>query len=209
MRGGLRAGAAGAVCALAGLLGLLVTGCIGSPRPEFYRLEASALDEPPLASRPELGLAVGPLDLPRYLDRPEIVSRQGPHGLLLASAQRWAGSLRGDILRVVADDLGALLGTPRVVTYPVQPRFPVAWRVLLDVRSFEGVRGQSVVLRVRWTIASGVDGHAVAVEESTVDEKVASDSWDAYVAAHTAALGVVTHQIAERIASLPPPAHKP
>jgi hypothetical protein len=67
------------------------------------------------------------------------------------------------------------------------------------------VPGESVVLRVRWILASGADGRAVAVEESVVEEKVASDTWDAYVAAHSAALGVVTRQIAERIAALAAP----
>jgi uncharacterized lipoprotein YmbA len=185
---------------------LLVAGCLGrSPRPEYYRLEPTAFGAAPVASLPELGVAVGALEFPRYLDRPEIVTRDGAYRLLPASGQRWGGSLRSEVQRVLADDLAALLGTPRVAVYPVEPRFPVAWRVLLDVRSFEGVPGQSVVLRARWIVASGADGRAVAVEESVVEEKVAADTWDAYVAAHSAALGVVTRQIAGRIAALAAP----
>jgi len=192
------------IWALTGVaLALLMTGCLGgSPRPEFYRLSSIAVGASPAEPLPELGIAVGALEFPRYLDRPEIVARDGANRLVLASAQRWSGSLRSEVQRVLTDDLAALLGTSRVAVYPVEPRFPVAWRVLLDVRSFEGVLGESVVLRARWTLASGVDGRAVAVEESVVEEKVGSDTWDAYVAAQSAALGVVTRQIAERIAAL-------
>ena len=185
------------------VVALFAMGCLGgSPAPEFYRLDAGAVGGAPLASLPELGIAVGPIEFPRYLDRSEIVTRDGAHRLVLGSGHRWSGSLRSDVQRVLADDLAALLGTSRVAVYPVEPRFPVAWRVLLDVRSFEGVPGQSVVLRARWMVASGADGRAVAVEESVVEQAVASDSWEDYVAAHNTALGAVTREIAERIATL-------
>jgi uncharacterized lipoprotein YmbA len=192
------------MCAI--LAAALTTGCLGrSPRPAYYRLEPTAVGGAPVASLPELGIAVGALEFPRYLDRPEIQTRDGAHGLLPASGPRWGGSLRSEVQRVLADDLAALLGTSRIAVYPVEPRFPVTWRALLDVRSFEGVRGEGVVLRVRWIVASGADGRAVVVEESVVEQASAADTWDAYVAAHSAALGVVTRQIAERIAALEAP----
>ncbi len=160
---------------------------------------------PPVASLPELGLAIGPIEMPRYLERPRLVSRDGEHRLVLASAQRWGGSLGAEVDRVVADDLSALLGTPRVAVYPVRARFPVTWRVLIDVRAFEGAPGESVLLRARWMVASGTTGEAVAVEESAISQPTDGASWDAYVAAHSQALGRLTREIASRIASLPAP----
>lgn len=192
----------------AALLATLATGCLGSgPAPEFYTLSAASgpAGGSPLTSRPELGLVVGPIDFPRYLDRPEIVTRDGSHRLVLADDHRWGGSLRSDILRVVADDLGRLLGTPRVAIYPAEPRFPAAFRLLLDLREFEGVPGGNVVLRMRWTIAGAGDGRALAVEESRIEQPVASVSVESLVAAESAALGTLNRQIAERMAALPAP----
>jgi hypothetical protein len=192
----------------AALLAAPATGCLGqSPPPQFYTLSAAsgAASGPALASRPDLGLAVGPIDFPRYLDRPEIVRRDGSHRLILADDHRWGGSLRSDILRVVADDLGRLLGTSRVAIYPAEPRFPASFRVLLDFREFEGIAGEKVVLRVRWTIAKADDGRALAVEESRIEQPIASASFEDLVAAESAALGTVNRQIAERMAALPAP----
>ena len=191
----------------AGLFAAFAAACFGqSLQPEFYTLSpaSGAASIPTLASRPDLGLVVGPIDFPRYLDRPEIVTRDGSHRLVLADDHRWGGSLRSDILRVVADDLGRLLGTARVAIYPAEPRFPAAFRLLLDLREFEGIPGGSVVLRMRWTIA-GADGRAVAVEESRIEQPVASTSIEDLVAAESAALGTVNRQIAERMAALPAP----
>jgi hypothetical protein len=188
------------------LLALLAAGCLGrSPRPEFYGLTATAVGGAPVASLPELGITIGAIEFPRYLDRPEIVTRDGANRLVPAPAQRWGGSLRSEVQRVLADDLAALLGTARVAVYPVEPRFPTTWRVLLDVRAFEGVPGESVVLRARWIVASAADGRAVAIGESAIERKPASGSWDDYVAAHSEALGTLSREIAERIAALPVP----
>jgi uncharacterized lipoprotein YmbA len=88
-----------------------------------------------------------------------------------------------------------------VAAYPLEPRFPVSYRVLVDVRAFEGAPGEAVTLSSRWSVA-GADGRALAVEESHIEQPVASPSWDAYAAAHSEALGALTRRIAERIASL-------
>ena len=193
--------------ALAGTLALagLALGCLGGAKaqPEFFTLSpAAAAAGTPLAARPELGLALGQIELPRYLDRDELVTRSGPHELEVWGGVRWGGSLRTDIQRVVADDLGQLLGTARIAVYPVEARFPVRYRVLLDLLEFGGARSGPVTLRARWTIAGG-DGSALAVGESAVEQPLASASWADYVAAHSAALGAVTRELAEHIATLP------
>jgi hypothetical protein len=182
------------------------TGCLGAPQPKFYTLSAASGADPgaPVASRPDLGLIVGPLEFPRYLDRPELVSRDGSHQLVIADAHRWGGSMTSDVLRSVADDLARLLGTARVVAYPSEARFAANYRVLLDVHEFEGVLGAKVTLRVRWTIAAVKDGRAVVVEESVFEQPTASASYEDLVAAESAALRAMTREIAERIAGLHP-----
>ena len=185
---------------------LLSPGCAGKPKTQYFTLgDVAPAAAAPLAARPELGLAVGPLEFPRYLDRPELVTRDGSHRLVLSNANRWAGSLRSDVLRVVADDLGRLLGTPRVVAFPTEPRFRLDYRVLLDLRELEGVPGEAVTLRMRWTIVPGGEGRALAVEEALVVEPVGSASVEDLVAAQRAALGQVSREIASALAALPAP----
>ena len=95
--------------------------------------------------------------------------------------------------RLDADD------DPRIAVYPNEARFPVSYRVLLELLELGGAPGHPVVLRARWTVA-GPDGRALAVGASDLEQAPASASWADYVAAHRAALGALTHEIAERIA---------
>jgi uncharacterized lipoprotein YmbA len=190
---------------LALALAALAAGCLGGPTPEpqYFTLSSPAgAGTAPLAARPELGLVLGQVDLPRYLDRAELVTRSGAHGLRVWNGVRWGGSLRTDVQRVVADDLSRLLGTARIAVYPAEARFPVDYRVLLELLEFGSAPGHPVALRARWTLAGG-DGRAVAVGATEVEQQPASASWEDYVAAHGAALGALTRELAERIASLP------
>ena len=187
------------------LAAALVTGCLGGSAadPEYFTLSAAAGPNlAPVATRPQLGLVLGQVELPRYLDRSELVTRSGPHRLLVWNLERWGGSLRTDVQRVVADDLARLLGTTRIAVYPAEARFTVSYRVLLELLELGSAPGQPVVLRARWTLASA-DGRALAASETSTQQPPASASWEDYVAAQRAALGVVTHEIAEQISRLP------
>lgn len=186
----------GLACGVAGCLG-------GTPKPSFYTLApAPRAASEPVASLPSLGLAVGPIEFPRYLDRPELVTRDGAHGLTLSNEHRWAGSLRSDFQRVLADELGRLLGTDHVVTHPNVAQFPLDHRVLLELVAFEGPIGGPIALRARWTIVSGKTGQAVAVESSEISEPAASAAFADLVAAEGRATGRLAGEIARRIAAI-------
>ena len=179
------------------------TGCLGgsAPQPEYFTLTAAGTSGAPVASDPEIGLVLGQVELPRYLDRAELVTRDGAHRLEVWNRVRWGGSLRTDVQRLVSEDLSELLGTSRVAVYPAEARFPVTHRVLLDLLELGSAPGQPVILRARWTVA-GADGHAMVVGNTNLEQAPASESWEDYVAAQSTALGRMTRQIAEEIASL-------
>jgi uncharacterized lipoprotein YmbA len=177
-------------------------GCFSrTPPPEFFTLRPAAT-APLGAPHPGLALAVGPIDFPRYLDRSEIVRRDSANRLVLSGAHRWGGSLKNDMLRVVADDLGTLLGTSEVAIYPTEPRSGVDYRVRLDLREFEPALGGPVVLRLHWAILAGAAQQTAAVRASRVEQPLASSSWADQVAAQSAALGAVSREIAEQLAAL-------
>src|SRR5271157_1862130 len=86
---------------------VILTGCARSPSSKFYQLnevlnETSATH----AVSPDLSqvIAIGPVRIPDYLDRPQIVIRSGKNELKLSEFDRWAGSLESDVSRVLVDD---------------------------------------------------------------------------------------------------------
>src|SRR3546814_5086338 len=99
---------------LLGLVLLFVTGCAGSLPTRHYLLESMApttVDE----TEEDAVIAVAPVTLPAYLDRPDIVTRSTDNRLELADFDEWAEPLDDNITQVHAENLGHPLRTERDV----------------------------------------------------------------------------------------------
>lgn len=187
--------------ALALAVGLAATACLGrSPDTKFYTLEA--VPGPTVAVRPDLAIGVGPISLPRYLDQPGIVVRKGPTELAATPFARWAGGLEANVLRALAADLVARLGTQRVVRAPLEPPFPIDYRVLVDFDELVANADGGAVLRARWSIRAGDASGILAVEVTDLVRPPDGDSVNAQVDALADAIGSLADAIAGRIAAL-------
>jgi len=191
-----------------GLVGLAATlvwlgGCLGgtSASPSYYTLtpvEAPA----PAPAQADLVLGVGPVTLPAYLDRPQLVTRAGQDALNLAEFDRWAEPLKEGVPRVLGDNLAALLGTNRVAAFPWGRSHPVQYQIAVDVTRFEGVAGGDVVLGARWRVL-GSDGAELLVKQTTITEATGAAGSDALVAAMNRALGALSRDLAAALRELP------
>jgi uncharacterized lipoprotein YmbA len=185
------------------LLALGTAGCLGrGPTARFYTL--TPVTAKPLA--PELtghvGLGVGFVRLPDSLARPQIVTREGPHQLRYDEVHRWAGTLESQLLYVLGENLAARLGSRRVLVYPAELPFDVAYRVSVDVQQLDGRPDEAVTLRARWTLMDGGGRDVLAIEESTVRREVEGGGFEGLVAAHGAVIGVLCDEITDRIAAM-------
>lgn len=191
------------------IAGAGVSGCsLGlQPRPDnskFFVLSpvAAAASSPAVASDTTIG--VGPIKLPDYLERQEVVTRVAPNRMDLSSTDRWAEGLGGNFTQVFAQDLGAALGTERIVFFPWYQTTAVNYQMRVDVFRFEGDHSGKVTLTAHWQILDG-SGKMLHVADSTLTANAASAGTTAVVAAMSSALGELAQQIASEIQSLPPP----
>ena len=181
---------------IAALATALVAGCGSSPPSTFYLLNATATADN--AAQARYAVIVGPVSIPAAVDQPQIVVQTSPNSVRPDEFNRWGSPLQDQIGRIVAADLAALLGTPRITATPL-PHFDAAYRVAIDVQRFESVPGKSATVEAVWVVyatageAAGHSGHTLATEP------VASASMDALVAAHSQALAVLSADIAAAI----------
>src|SRR5512145_1644163 len=86
---------------------LLLGGCASQPS-RFYLLSAmpdNITASPAMSNQQAPTIGVGPITLPRYVDRPQIVTRTGPYEIKLAEFDRWAEGLDANFSRVLAENL--------------------------------------------------------------------------------------------------------
>lgn len=186
-------------------IGMLVTGCLTrSPSVEFYTLGAPEASSQVRTSEDasDLAVAVGPLTLPRYLDRPQLARRTNSSQIVYDETRRWAGPLGDELLRALGANLGALIPSERVVVYPALPPFPITYRIVIDVERFEANADDEVVLHARWSILPGKGGDALSTGRMALAEEASSRSAADLVAAHSAAIAELSKAMARTLRSL-------
>jgi uncharacterized lipoprotein YmbA len=193
------------------LTGALLAGC-ASPPSSFYVLTpmAEAVGRTEGLRGGRLALGLGPVVFPQFLDRSQIVARDGTNRLSLDEFHRWGGSLQDDFVRVWGENLAALLETSRVVVFPTEVRTPLDFRILATVLGFEGIAGGDAILKVRWTVVDGQRGQILAVREDRYASPLRQEGGqEALVAAMSACLGAFSRDVADVVRELPKPVPPP
>lgn len=185
------------------MLCLVITaGCASTKPSRFFTLSALASSETRTeagASTPGLAIGVGPVKLPEHLDRPQIVTRSSRNELRLAEFDRWAGPLKDDFSRVLAENLSILLSTNRISLYPWRRSMPIDYQVVVDVTRFDGEIGGDARLDARWTVFRGRDKEVLSMHTSRISEPSGAQDYAALVAAQSRALGRLSREVAEAI----------
>lgn len=171
--------------------------CASSPKSDFYTLSPAA---PQTANPPAAPIAVliGAVTVPDLVDRPQIVVRSGDNTVDIDEFARWADPLKSQIPRVVGADLGQLLNSALVSTYPMGGDSASAYRVQLDIQRFDATLGNAVTVDVLWSVTP--PGKTPTLSwRSTVHEPCTGAGFDGVVAAYSRALGTVSRDIATAI----------
>jgi uncharacterized lipoprotein YmbA len=184
----------------------LFVGCGStSPPVEFYTLAsltAMSEDTSPAGIGANISVGVGPLSIPKTIDRPQIVTRTSTNKLNLAEFHRWGGSLHEDFLRVLSQNLSILLRSNRVAVYPWEEYFDPSFRIFLKVHQFDGRLDEYVFLNVTWTVTGRDVKELLLVQKSSMKEPVSGPGYEAFVSAKSQILAKLSREIADAIRKL-------
>jgi len=187
----------------------LLSACVGGTSPQTHYYSLLPLSEGQNTSRTsgsdsEMSLGIGPLSFPDYLKRPQIVTREGEHQLILNEFQRWGAPLEKEFSAALADNLRTILHIDRVVMFPWAQFFEPTFRVVMDVDQFEGRLGGDVVLKAHWAVVNGAGKEILAVRQSSIVQAVAAPDWESLVAAQSLATKALAEEISREIQVLSP-----
>jgi len=182
---------------------MLLAGCASSPASRFYTLSpVQAVAPPQGANAIAIQIAIDPVTVPELVDRPQIVSRLDANRVSINEFARWAEPLKSQIPRVLAADLTRLMPGAMISTYP-QRVDDDAYRVSIDVQSFDSLADGTVTLAVIWSVRVPKRGRRVN-GRSVVRESASAPGYDALIEAHSRALASVARDVAVAAQSLMP-----
>jgi uncharacterized protein len=187
---------------------LMVGGCASQPS-RFYLLSPSPNTETASLGAPgEQGptIGVGPVTLPRYLDRPQIVTRTSPYELKLAEFDRWAESLDTNFARVLAENLSSLIPASRVAASPWPRATPIDYQITVDVTHFLSQAGGESLLIADWILFKGEGQQALVSGRSRFSASAGGQDYAAIVAAMSQTVASLSREIAAAIRQAGPTA---
>jgi len=182
----------------------LFAACGGKTPPmKYYTLNTLPVmqqENPGVVLGEDIAVGVGPVDFPKFLDRPQIVTRKGQNRVEVSEFNRWAGSFSGDFSRVLAKNIATLLPTNRVEIYPWEDIFSPTYQIKLEVEQFDGQLGERVLLNVIWSVMD--QENELVVKNSLIEEPVSTEDYDGLVEAKSNALGTLSQAIVDEIRRL-------
>jgi hypothetical protein len=177
----------------------VLAGCATTPPSRFYILSPVTADAATQPAGPATAIGVGPVDLPKYLNRPQIAVRSGANELFYDETQRWAETLQDNVTAVLTENLSRLVPTDRVAVFPWGRTTTIDYQVEAQISRFDADANGNVVLSANWKLYREHNREVVAQKKSTFTEPVDGAGYTDIVAAQSRALASLSREIAGAI----------
>jgi uncharacterized lipoprotein YmbA len=174
---------------------VLLGACAAVTPTRFYTL-SSEPGEPALLPTREVAVGVGPVTLPEYLNRPQLLIHDSSNRITLSDFDNWIEPLDGLFARTLAENLSRLLESDEVLATPQRRPFRPDYQVGVDVTRFDLDGGGGAVLEARWWLLGARGDQVLQRARSRIVEPAAAGDRAADVRALSMALGGLSREIA-------------
>ena len=178
---------------------MCLAGCGSSPKTHFYVLNAEHVSASLSDKKAKVvGVGVWSVNLPKLLNRPEIVTRSDQYTIELADFHQWAGGLGNNMTRLIASELGRRLQSDRVVISPWSSYRKNDYQVKIHIDRFDGELGKEIVLSGAWSLLNSEGNKELTREAFTYKLQANGKSYSDMAAA----LSQLTVRLSEQIANV-------
>jgi len=186
---------------------LFLGGCIsvsGSPNSRFYMLKA--INESQASQRLDISsdaiIAIGPVKIPEYLNRPQIVTQDKNGMLNFAQFDRWGETLDVGMARVIIQDLRVMLPGANLEMFPYNFAIPVKYQVIMEVVQLNCELDKDLFLAVQWSVIDVKTNKMLFVKRSEFHQPIDPHNYSGLVQTLSAGCASLSSDIAEATASL-------
>ncbi len=184
---------------------LTISGCGTSQPSKFYLLNASNIAIQSSGPSLTLGVGLGPIKFPTYLERNKILVRTSNNSFKAAEYHRWAEPLDTNFTRVLAQELNSALPNASITIYPWRSGKKIETQIVLEVLSFDSDNQNQASLTVRWELIDANKNSLVPPKQYTYAQRANKSDYDARVAAMSGCVTQLGQALAQEIARIHTP----
>jgi len=114
----------------------VMAGCGSSPATRYYvlaPLSNSEAGDKPKGNKDDPAIGIGPVQFPKYLDRPQIVTRSSRNQIDIGDFDQWAEPLKTNFTNVIAENLSVLIPGDRIVVFPWSSSTVISGRSIVGI----------------------------------------------------------------------------
>jgi uncharacterized lipoprotein YmbA len=183
-------------------IALMLGACGSSPTVRYFGLETIGVAHQRDAEDAPI-LLIGPLRVPDYLKRPQMVRRGQGSEMIVDDFNRWAEPLNDAIHRAVASNVDGLLDGLVVVAFPSGPSLKIDYRLIGYIDRFDADSSGNIVLEMQWGIGDDSGAVLAAARRSRYESRAGQPGDPASIAqAMSDAIAALSRDIAKTIEPL-------
>lgn len=125
------------------LIGSMLTGCLQSPRKQYYLLSAATNTDQAAAITQTVGL--GPIEVAEYLQRSQVIVNRDANSLQMSDNAYWGEPLEKGIIRVLSINLMNHQPSRSIETFPWRNDSTPPISIRLQVHDLQIIDGNAVI----------------------------------------------------------------
>jgi uncharacterized lipoprotein YmbA len=152
-----------------------VASCSKTTPSQFYTINPLSSIETNKKTAPfanKIGIGINSVEIPDYLNRPQLVFRKNKNEVSISEFNRWAGSLKDNINNVMTENLAVLLNTDRVYVPPRIKIDEIDFLISINIYVIEFIPGDQVILKGSWIIMQTDMKKEVSTRIFSLSEKI-------------------------------------
>jgi len=188
-------------------LALVLSGCMSasnSPTPRFYMLQA--VDGNQVSKKTNIAsdvvIGVGPVKIPEYQDRPQIVTQDEEKMLKFAQFDRWGEPLDLGMMRLIGENLAVMLPEAKFTLYPWNSSVPVKYQVVVEIIQLDSDLDKDMFLVAQWLVIDVKNAKTMIIKRSEFRQSIVPQNYSGLVKALSMTCASLSSEIAETLAAL-------
>lgn len=179
-----------------------------SPDTRFYLLESKSVqtvmpEEKNLLSHFSVG--IGPVRIPAYLDRPQIVTRTDRHEIIINDFHHWAEPLGTNLSRVLREELAVSTGALHTYSHPWKQSDAIDYQIRVEVIQFDANEDGKVTLIAFWRVFESGQNRLLLEKRSSITKRAQGTGTAQRVETMSEVLVLLSNEIASEIVDLASP----
>lgn len=186
---------------------LILSGCISvqnSPTPRFYVLNAQ--DENQVSNKinlaTEVFIGVGPVRIPEYLDRPQMVTQSKEKMLKFAQFDRWGESLDLGMARLIRENLTIMLPGAKFTAFPWNLSIPIKYQVTVEILQLTSELDGNLFLATQWLIIDTQNSKTMLIKRSEFRQPIIPQNYIGLAKTLSTVCASLSQEIAQALAKL-------